>query len=160
MRFCDFRGVWKKLSNQFISMNKLKLIFHVALNFGSCIFFHHYLSNITPPPICYERLKAINTLFSQNFNIPINELIFILTLCLIRDNLNSFIMFFIRSSKDGMYYGMALSVRPSVRPQLLVNAISWTLLVRLTSCFDMALILLRPRTLLSLGILWNPRWPP
>ena len=33
-------------------------------------------------------------------------------------------------------------------------------LVGLTSHFDMALILLRPRTLLILGILQKTRWPP
>ena len=43
---------------------------------------------------------------------------------------------------------------------MLVNAISWKPLVRLTSYFEMALILLRPRTLLIKGILRKPGWPP
>ena len=73
---------------------------------------------------------------------------------------------FIPPSKDGTYYGIALSVSirpsvcPSVRPQLLVNAIYWKPLVGLTSHFDMALIPLRARTLLIWGILRKPRWPP
>ena len=43
---------------------------------------------------------------------------------------------------------------------LLVNAISWKPLVRLTSHFDMALIPLRLRTLLIWGIIRKPKWPP
>ena len=61
--------------------------------------------------------------------------------------------FFIRPSNYGMALSVCLSVRLSVRPQLLVNAISWKPLVGLTSHFDMTLIPLTPRTLLIWGIL-------
>ena len=74
-------------------------------------------------------------------------------------------------SKDGTYYGMALSVCVSVRPSvclsvrpsvhnLHLNTISRKTLILLTSYFDMAFILLRPRKLLIWGILRKSRWPP
>ena len=86
----------------------------------------------------------------------------------LKQQLQIYISFFIRPSKEGTYYGMALSVLLSVcravclsvRSKLLVNAISSKPLVILTSYFDMALISVRPRTLMIWGILQKPRWPP
>ena len=94
----------------------------------------------------------------------------IIALMVLEEKLQKFwnsilIILFKRPLKDVPYYGMALSVLPSVCPSvrlstLLVNEISWKPFVRLTSHFDIALIPIRTRTLLIWGILRKTRWPP
>ena len=63
--------------------------------------------------------------------------------------------FFYTSLKDGTYFGMALSVGPSICPFTIACGRD----ILKTACqIDMTLIPLRPRTLLIWGFLRKPRW--